>query len=201
MLRGDGILLLDGLKNNKYRFNEQFFIKQPLPKKHSKVNLDMVQNFILSFYKEDNRIKDDRYWYLNQYHNINFHQHIGWLSEFTRDHWLGEFGSTPVLTNKFPIKALIQQKGESIHTHNHIDEYNLPDSPDISVLFTVSHSNLKDPVYVVFEYENVRHKHCRWKIPLETGNFIIFSSNLNHHFTKNTNDDLLINLQFNYQLI
>ena len=183
----------------KLILSEQFCLKFKLPKA-SKVNLDVIENFVLSFYKEENRVRDPRYWYRADYHKLNYHQHTHWISDFITEAFSVKYDRKPILTQRHGgISAIIQQTGEQINSHNHIDEWDLNESPDISALFTVS--KLTEPVFLVFEYDNGRHKYNRFKVPLEQGYGIIFSSSLNHHITKNNNKDLLINLNMNYELI
>lgn len=183
----------------KLILSEQFCLKFKLPKA-SKVNLDVIENFVLSFYKEENRVRDPRYWYRADYHKLNYHQHTHWISDFINEAFKLKYNRKPILTQRHGgISAIIQQTGEQINSHNHIDEWDLNESPDISALFTVS--KLTEPVFLVFEYDNGRHKYNRFKVPLEQGYGIIFSSSLNHHITKNNNKDLLINLNMNYELI
>lgn len=183
----------------KLILSEQFCLKFKLPKA-SKVNLDVIENFVLSFYKEENRVRDPRYWYRADYHKLNYHQHTHWISDFITEAFSIQYNRKPILTQRHGgISAIIQQTGEQINSHNHVDEWDLNHSPDISALFTVS--KLTEPVFLVFEYDNGRHKYNRFKVPLEQGYGIIFSSSLNHHITKNNNKDLLINLNMNYELI
>lgn len=183
----------------KLILSEQFCLKFKLPNA-SKVNLDVIENFVLSFYKEENRVRDPRYWYRADYHKLNYHQHTHWISDFINEAFKLKYNRKPILTQRHGgISAIIQQTGEQINSHNHIDEWDLNESPDISALFTVS--KLTEPVFLVFEYDNGRHKYNRFKVPLEQGYGIIFSSSLNHHITKNNNKDLLINLNMNYELI
>lgn len=183
----------------KLILSEQFCLKFKLPKA-SKVNLDVIENFVLSFYKEENRVRDPRYWYRADYHKLNYHQHTHWISDFITEAFSIKYNRKPILTQRHGgISAIIQQTGEQINSHNHVDEWDLNHSPDISALFTVS--KLTEPVFLVFEYDNGRHKYNRFKVPLEQGYGIIFSSSLNHHITKNNNKDLLINLNMNYELI
>ena len=183
----------------KLILSEQFCLKFKLPNA-SKVNLDVIENFVLSFYKEENRVRDPRYWYRADYHKLNYHQHTHWISDFINEAFKLKYNRKPILTQRHGgISAIIQQTGEQINSHNHVDEWDLNHSPDISALFTVS--KLTEPVFLVFEYDNGRHKYNRFKVPLEQGYGIIFSSSLNHHITKNNNKDLLINLNMNYELI
>ena len=54
---------------------------------------------------------------------------------------------------------------------------------------------------VIFEYDDGRNKHRRWKVSLKQDSFILYSSHLNHSITKNENKDFLVNLSLHFQLI
>ena len=54
---------------------------------------------------------------------------------------------------------------------------------------------------IVFEYDDGRNKHRRWKVPLVQDQFILFSSNTPFYITKNENKDFLVNLSLHFQLI
>ncbi len=54
---------------------------------------------------------------------------------------------------------------------------------------------------VIFEYDDGRNKHRRWRVPLVQDQFILFSSNTPFYITKNENKDFLVNLSLQFQLI
>ena len=58
-----------------------------------------------------------------------------------------------------------------------------------------------DQYWYMFEYDNGRDKHRRWKVPLQKDKFIICSSSLNRYITRNTDKDFLVNLSLHFQLI
>ena len=94
---------------------------------------------------------------------------------------------------------MIQQTGEQINTHNNVKEWHLEDSPEVDCIFTIKSGKKKS--HIVFEYDDGRNKHRRWKEPLEENQFILFSSSLNRYITANDNKDFLVNLSCHYQLI
>jgi hypothetical protein len=97
------------------------------------------------------------------------------------------------------VRSLVQQSGESINYHNHINPWDLENSPEISCLYCVSET--VEPTYVIFKYDDGRNKHRLWKQEIKFNQFILFSSELEHTITQNKNSGFLVNLSTHYQLL
>jgi hypothetical protein len=136
---------------------------------------------------------------MNNYVKVPYHQHIQWTQDWLRDHYRLEHGRTLVPTPIDSIRGIVQQTGENVNTHHNVQDWHLAESPEVDCLYTVATGEKKS--FVVFEYDDGRNKHRRWKVPLEQDSFILFSSNLNHYITKNENKDFLVNLSLHFQLI
>ena len=184
--------------SEKHRLTESFILKGEIDSV-SKINNDLIRNHLFSNYSLTNKFDDDQYWYMKDYLKIPYHQHIQWVNDYIRDHYREKYERTLVPTNKDSLRALIQQTGEQINTHNNVKEWHLEDSPDVDCIFTISSGKKKS--YIVFEYDDGRNKHRRWKEPLEENKFILFSSSLNRYITANDNKDFLVNLSCHYQLV
>jgi hypothetical protein len=182
----------------KLILSELFIIKEKL-NKLSLIDINLIKNHILHNISVNNKIKEDLYWYKQEFFLINYHQHILWLQEYIMDHYASEYPKTLVINSKDSIKALVQNKNESIILHNTIDEYDLKNSSDVDCIYTVSTG--KKNSYIIFEYEDGRNKHKRFKVPLEENNIILFPSSINRYITKNENDETLINLFLHFQYI
>ena len=182
----------------KQTLTESFIIQDKIDKVSS-VNTKLIKNHILSNFTLDARYDDDQYWYMKDYVKVPYHQHIQWTQDYLRDHYRSEFGKCLVPTPVDSIRGIVQQTGENVNTHHNVKEYHLLDSPEVDCLYTVATG--KEQSYVIFEYEDGRNKHKRWKVPLEQDKFILFSSGLNHYITHNKNKDFLVNLSLHFQLI
>ena len=182
----------------KHRLTESFIITGKIDKVSS-VDTRLIKNHILSNFSLTNRYDDKQYWYMKDYVKVPYHQHIQWTQDWLRDHYRLKHGRTLVPTPVESIRGIVQQTGENINTHNNLKETLLEQSPEIDCLYTVSTG--KKPSDIVFEYDDGRSKHRRWKVPLVQDQFILFSSHLNHYITKNENKDFLINLSLHFQLI
>ena len=163
------------------------------------VDTKLIKNHILSNFTLDARYNDDQYWYMKDYVKVPYHQHIQWTQDWLRDHYMLDHRRTLVPTEKDSIRGIVQQLGENVNTHNNVKEWHLNDSPDVSCLFTVATGEKKSDI--VFEYDDGRNKHRRWKVPLVQNQFILFSGDINHYITHNENKDFLVNLSLHFQLI
>ena len=182
----------------KHRLTESFIITGKIDKVSS-VDTRLIKNHILSNFSLTNRYDDKQYWYMRDYVKVPYHQHIQWTQDWLRDHYRVEHGQTLVPTSVDSIRGIVQQTGENVNTHHNVKDTLLEESPEIDCLYTVATG--KEPSYIVFEYDDGRSKHRRWKVPLVQDQFILFSSHLNHYITKNENKDFLINLSLHFQLI
>ena len=182
----------------KLRLTESFIIIKKIDEV-SFVDTKLIKNHILSNFTLDARYNDDQYWYMKEYVKVPYHQHIQWTQDWLRDHYMLDHRRTLVPTEKDSIRGIVQQTGENVNTHNNVKEWHLNDSPDVSCLFTVATGEKKSDI--VFEYDDGRNKHRRWKVPLEQNQFILFSGDINHYITHNENKDFLVNLSLHFQLI
>ena len=182
----------------KHRLTESFYIEGKIDKV-SAVNTRLIKNHILSNFSMVNRYKDNQYWYMSEYLKVPYHQHIQWVQDWLRDHFRLKYSQTLVPTPVDSIRGIIQQTGERVNSHHNVKDWHLAESPEVSCLFTVGTGPKKSEV--IFEYDDGRNKHRRWKVSLEQDSFILYSSHLNHSITKNENKDFLVNLSLHFQLI
>ena len=182
----------------KLRLTESFIITGKIDGV-SAVKTSLIKNHVLSNFSLANRYKDDQYWYMNEYLKVPYHQHIQWTQDWLRDHFRVEHGKTLIPTPVDSIRGIIQQTGERVNTHNNVKEWHLEDSPEVSCLYCVESG--KRNADVIFEYDDGRNKHRRYRVPIKKDRFILFSSHLNHSITKNDNKDFLVNLSLHFQLI
>ena len=161
-----------------------------------KLDLDRIKTDIIKNYALNNFQSKDIFNYHKDYIEMSDDQHITWILDYIREHYRAEYGRTPILTQR---AGIIQNKGHTINTHHHIDEFDLWNSPDISCIYTLEAG--KEPSEIVFEYVKGREKHARYRIPMLENRFIIFNSDLAHYLTPNKNEDAIVNLSFQFQLL
>lgn len=166
--------------------------------KLSHVNNDILKNHIFSNFNEQNRASNDIFNSLFNYHKLPYHLHVHWLKDYIRDFYAAEFENIvlyPVLNIKDNL-FFILKKNESLISHTHIDEHDLKNSPDYTCIYNVFSGKTKSHIF--FEYNKGRDKQKKWKIDLEPGKFVVFSSSLYFYINKNENEEEHINLCFNY---
>ena len=175
------------------------FIVTGTVEKESFLKLKQIENHCLSNFTLDNRMTSDQFWHLDDYISLPYHQHIQWFQDYIRDHYRGQYGSGLVPILDGGIRGIVQQSGEHINYHNHVNPWNLEDSPEVSCLYCVSETPQKS--YVTFKYDDGRNKHRLWKQQIKQNQFILFSSHLEHTITQNKNSGFLVNLSTHYQLL
>jgi hypothetical protein len=124
------------------------------------------------------------------------------FQDYVRDHYRAEYDRTVVPTTgdqSLNVRSLVLQTGETINYHNHVNPWDLENSPEISCLYCVSET--PEPSHITFKYDDGRNKHRLWKQEIKYNQFILFSSNIEHCITKNKNSGFLVNLSTHYQLI
>ena len=95
--------------------------------------------------------------------------------------------------------AVVHEKNESTHTHDHVDCFDIKNSPDYSAVFYVQVPD--DSGVIIFEYPiNKYNQTKRWWYPPSEGHYLIFPSTLDHLVTKNNSDDLRIVISFNFKV-
>jgi len=184
--------------DKKSKLTEKFYITGEIDKVSS-INTDLIKNHILSNFSMANRYKDDQYWYMNEYLKVPYHQHIQWVQDYLRDHYKVEHGYSLIPTPKDSIRGIIQQTGERVNTHHNVKDWHLDESPDVSCLYCVNTGPKESEI--IFEYDDGRNKHRRWKLPIKKDAFILYSSSLPFSITKNDNKDFLVNLSLHFQLL
>jgi len=119
--------------------------------------------------------------------------------EFIRDYFkqtkLDSASNTLVLSDSAYI---ILNKGSDISSHNHINEYDLNNSPDYTGLAVIDSD--KDS-YIEIDYEGGRKRNMKQRVPLIPMEVIVFNSELKHRYLLNKNFKNTIVLAFKLQLI
>ena len=105
----------------KHRLTESFIITGKIDKVSS-VDTRLIKNHILSNFSLASRYDDKQYWYMKDYVEVPYHQHIQWTQDWLRDHYRLEHGQTLVPTPVESIRGIVQQTGENVNTHNNLKD-------------------------------------------------------------------------------
>lgn len=156
-------IYIDNLKQSS-------FIKNRNIKRHVlsqfKYNTDILSN--LNYYKDV---------------TITLNTDMCWVMDHMADYFHLYYKQTLIPIGN--ILGLLHNQHEGTLLRNHINPYDLYNSPDYSYLYVVQSGPLED--YIIFEYDNHIRKNNISKIPLETGKFIMWNSSLNYYITPNKN--------------
>ena len=117
--------------------------------------------------------------------NIDFQQHITWIHDFIKDDYNLNYSSSLVQNS---ISGIVLFPGQSIDFHHHIDDYDIHNSNDFTCIYTLD--SFENSSHLIFEYEQGRKRHGKWKEPLETNKYVLFNSELNHSYTNKSNKPL-----------
>ena len=155
----------------------------------SSVNIKEIKSTILEDlinfnFTENNRYKDI---------DVKLTQHITWLSDYVRDTFKLKTGKN---LNMLNLKAQIHPANETNIKRNHINSYDLRNSPDMTLMYFIE----SDENNMIVEYEDHRHKEKYWTIPFKTNKLIMFNSDLNYYLLPNTLDKFRIILIINFEI-
>jgi len=148
------------------------------------------------------KLSDDIFNYQKDYFKIIDDKQIFWLIEYIRD--IFDLHNNLTL---IPLKSgVIKLKpGQILGSHNHLDEYDIANSPDITCLYgvKVKKADVEDwskNSYVMVEYEDHRWKQKKYQVPVEHRKFVLFNSSLNHSIVNKDDEDIIL-FSFQFQTI
>jgi hypothetical protein len=150
-------------------------------KKSSLIKNREIKKHILTQFKYSPKILSNLNYYKDV--SITLNQHMCWVMDHMHDYY--QLHSKKTLIPLGNIIGLVHDQHEGTILRNHINPYNLYNSPDYTYMYVVQSGPLDD--YIVFEYDNHIRKNEIWKVPLETGKFIMWNSSLKYYLTPNKN--------------
>ena len=181
----------------KHVFSEEFVSVHTVSKNLLIDNQEII-NTVKEAKKKEKRWRPEVWYSDNNYFKIDLHQHIIWLNDYIKDNYNTEIDDDVFLSSNH-ISGIYLEKNESLGSHNHIDEWDYINSPDISVIYCADTG--KDFCDIIFEYEYGRHKKRRWAVFLEKGKCVIFPSYINFFITQNINTKPFVGLSYRYQIV
>jgi hypothetical protein len=152
--------------------------------------------------KCNDKLSNSNYDYQRDYNKLIDDQQIFWLLDYIRDVYELNYNTPLILLNSAVIKL---QPGHNLNLHNHLDEYDINNSPDISCLYCLKVKDVnvddwsKNSVCMI-HYDDHRWKQKKWQVPIERKKFILFNSSLNHSVINKENDDMIL-LSFQFQTL
>ena len=182
---------------DKHVLSEEFVSVHTVSKKLLIDNKKITKHIKKSKDKQE-RCRPEVWYSDNNYFKFDIHKHVTWLSDYIKDTYSTETSESSVLS-LCHFSGIYLEKNESLGSHNHIDEWDYENSPDISVIYCADTG--KDKCDIIFEHEYGRHKKRRWAVFLEKGKCVIFPSYINFFITQNINTKPFAGLCYRYQLV
>jgi hypothetical protein len=156
----------------------------------SQIDNHQIKNHILL-----NLLKDHS---TNRYNDIQLtqhHQHITWVYEYLKDHFTLHEKYKTLALNEVIIQ--IHQQGQTGVKRNHINKYDIFNSPDFTFLYFLDTNSSE----LTIEWENYKHKNKFITIPLKEKKLIGWNSDLDYYLSPNENEEFRIVLLFNCKFI
>lgn len=161
------------------------------------INFDRLKKEIKKYHKKKFKKSDTDFSPFFNYYHIPDTIDIIWIRDYIRDFFLQKTKRHLIIKNTC---FLWMKKNEQINTHQHIDLYNIEESPDFSFILNIS-GGYKYPKYIEFDYEGGRKKHGKYRQYYQEKSIVGFNSEMMHSFNKNLNKEETINLSFRFQII
>jgi len=97
--------------------------------------------------------------------------------------------------------AQVHFKNECTMPHDHANIFDLflekPDTPDISGVYYIDAPKYSGDI--VFDYWTNRYIQHTWRVPPETGKYLLFPSGMTHKVLKNVTNEPRICISFNFR--
>lgn len=176
---------------------DQSIYLKSVPDQYLHIDYEKIKKEALDSFEKKKKINSNEYSPYKNYYQLKDNQNVQWLYELIRDFFSISFEKKKTLILRENYYIVIN-KNSDINLHNHIDEYELNTSPDMSAIIPI---NSKENEFIEFEFEGGRKRHMKQRVPLNKGEIVLFNSELKHRFiTDRTHENLLL-LSFQMQLI
>ena len=181
----------------KNLIDQSIYIKQ-IPDQYLSIDYKTLEKDALDSFEKKQFANSNDFSPFKNYYRVKDNPHVKWIYDLIRDYFnLQNFPNerTPIL---FKSNYIVLNRGVDIPLHQHIDEYDLHNSPDISSIITIA-SN--ENSFIEFQYEGGRKRHMTQRVPLIEKEIIVFNSELKHRFLVNKDFKNVVLLSFQMQLI
>ena len=160
------------------------------------IDIEFLKNDCLKSFEENNRMSKDISDTRNEDLIIPKSKVFEELINIIKDKFFIRYSKGLELTNHW---AQVHNQNESTNLHDHVDCFDIKNSPDYSAVFYVQVPD--NSGVIIFEYPiNKYNQTKRWWYPSSEGHYLIFPSTLDHLVTKNNSDDLRIVISFNFKV-
>ena len=177
---------------------EQFVSLKKINTKYLPIDFELLKKEGLKSFKQRRVLNNNKFSPYKNYYQADVNNNIIWIYDMVRDFFVVDnpkLEKTPILTQH---SYIVVNKDSDTFLHNHIDEYDLHNSPDLTALIPIVGD--KDS-FIEFFYESGRKRHMRQRVNLFKEEIILFNSELKHRLIINKLHKNLVFLSLKMQLI
>jgi len=163
----------------------------------SGINIKYLKNDCLKSFQENNRISKDICDTRNEDLIIPKSKSFEELINIIKEKFYIKYNQVIELINYW---AQVHDKNESTNMHDHVDCFNIKNSPDLSGVYYLEVP--EDSGDIVFQFSINKYNQYRrcWFKP-KSGDLLLFPSTLDHFVTKNTAVEKRIAVSFNFKIL
>ena len=160
------------------------------------IDVESIRKDCLKSHKNNKKLSNDVTATRNEDLEISKSKEIDKIIKQIQKKFLSKYSQKIELVNFW---AQVHEKNESTNTHDHVDCFDIKNSPDYSMVFYVQ--TPKDSGKIVFQWPTNKYNQLkRWWYPPSVGHYLIFPSTLDHFVTKNNSEDYRIAISFNFKI-
>jgi hypothetical protein len=177
--------------------DQSVYIKK-IPTQFSDIDFTKIRQDALDSYKNKKVLSTNKFSPEINYYKVKDRKDNVWVYEFIRDHFrqsnLQKTENTLIMTESAYV---VINKNSDIASHNHINEYDINNSPDYTAIAVIDAD--KDS-FIEINYEGGRKRNMKQRVPLIPMEVIVFNAELEHRYLLNKNLKNTIVLTFKLQL-
>ena len=177
---------------------EQFISSKKINTECLPIDFEFLKEEGLESFNQKKVLNTNKFSPYKNYYQAKTNKHIVWIYDMIRDFYVVDnlkANMTPILRE---FSYIVVNKDSDTFLHDHIDEYDLHNSPDLTAIIPIVGD--KDS-YIEFFYEGGRKRHMRQRVALYEKEVILFNSELKHRFIINKHHKNLIFLSLKMQLV
>ena len=177
---------------------EQSVLLKKINTKYLPIDFEFIKNSALESFKQRRVLNNNKFSPYKNYYQADVNNNIIWIYDMIRDFYVVsnlKLKKTPILTQH---SYIVVNKDSDTFLHDHIDQYDLHNSPDLTALIPIVGD---EDSFVEFFYESGRKRHMRQRVSLFEKEVILFNSELKHRFIIDKHHENLIFLCLKMQLI
>ena len=179
---------------DKVVLSESFYIKGFISKS---LDLDKfyIKNNIIKNYAYDSQLTKDKLYPSKDYINLSQDENVLRLNQYFVDFYKLYHRENIEIMHNYGI---FLNQNQSINLHNHINDYDLTNSPEISVLYVVDCND--DSLDVEFQFHKRLTRNSKKMVTLKQNDYLVFNSNLQHGILANKNNKPILLLSFQFRV-